>query len=620
MSNIFSRSVFINFYQIIAVVSLISLFNLSFFNPALVSNANAQSAEQKALAERFGINIDDIRENFGQQNNNQNRQNEDLLIEPPEKKEKEDLRKYLGFREDLKRFGEELFNSERKDFRIADDAQVPDDYLLGLGDQIIIQYYGAVTGDYIIEIDRDGKILLPKIGPVILNGLKLKEARELITTRVNTNLVGVNATVTVGKTKFINVFVAGNVIAPGVFAMPSLSRVTHAIYLAGGISELGTYRDIQVKRQGKLIGSLDLYDFLIYGDNSSDINLKPNDVILVGTSEKNLQVTGAVKRPGVFELKRDDDIADIIKIFGGYAPGADKENIIYSSLSSNKPNQVLNFTDIGKFQFFDGDAIFIKFKPTVFNSVNKANVDKLKSSAIKVYIEGEVNYPGSYLLKSGDRISDLVGRAGGVTEFAFLDGTVFTRETVRQREAFRARELAEQVRRQVVSSSQTQSTNRLDTEEVKFITEQLDNYTGIGRVIVDMPRALSGRQDSDLVLTDGDKIYVPTKSNTVTVFGEVRRQSSFVYNKRYAIEDYLTKAAGLTQLADEENIYIVKANGNIEIPRGGWFTFGSSKIISEGDTIIVPVNYDYRQSLPFWRDVISIVYQGAVAVAAINGL
>ena len=114
MSNIFSRSVFINFYQIIAVVSLISLFNLSFFNPALVSNANAQSAEQKALAERFGINIDDIRENFGQQNNNQNRQNEDLLIEPPEKKEKEDLRKYLGFREDLKRFGEELFNSEKR--------------------------------------------------------------------------------------------------------------------------------------------------------------------------------------------------------------------------------------------------------------------------------------------------------------------------------------------------------------------------------------------------------------------------------------------------------------------------------------------------------------------------
>ena len=209
-------------------------------------------------------------------------------------------------------------------------------------------------------------------------------------------------------------------------------------------------------------------------------------MILVGTSEKNLQVTGAVKRPGVFELKRDDDIADIIKIFGGYAPGADKENIIYSSLSSNKPNQVLNFTDIGKFQFFDGDAIFIKFKPTVFNIVNKSNVDKLKSSAIKVFIEGEVNYPGSYLLKPGERISDLVGRAGGVTNLLFWTG-LFLLGDSSPREAFRARELAEQVRRQVVSSSQTQSTNRLDTEEVKFITEQLDNYTGIGRVIVDMP-------------------------------------------------------------------------------------------------------------------------------------
>jgi polysaccharide export outer membrane protein len=155
---------------------------------------------------------------------------------------------------------------------------------------------------------------------------------------------------------------------------------------------------------------------------------------------------------------------------------------------------------------------------------------------------------------------------------------------------------------------------------VEFITEQLENYTGIGRVIIDLPRALAGRNDADLVLSDGDALFIPERSNTVTVFGEVRRQSSYVYNPRFEIEDYLTLAAGTTQLADEDNIYIVKANGNVAQPNGGWFKYGSDKLVSEGDTIIVPVDYNYRQSLPFWKDVISIVYQGAVAIAAIGGL
>ena len=165
----------------------------------------------------------------------------------------------------MERFGDQLFSSEREEFYIADDAQAPSDYLMGLGDQIIIQYYGAESGEFELEIDRNGSILLPKIGPVILNGLRFEEAKELIRSRVNSQLVGVNATISIGKTKFINVFVAGNVMAPGVYSMPALSRVTHALYLAGGITELGTYRDIKVKRNGKLVGNVDLYEFLIWG-------------------------------------------------------------------------------------------------------------------------------------------------------------------------------------------------------------------------------------------------------------------------------------------------------------------------------------------------------------------
>ena len=149
----------------------------------------------------------------------------------------------------MQRFGEQLFSSDRDDFFIADDAQAPEDYLLGLGDQIIVQYYGSEGGEYELEIDRSGSVLLPKIGPVKLNGLKFEDAKLLILSRVKNQLVGVNATISIGKTKYINVFVAGSVSAPGVYSMPALSRVTHALYLAGGIDKLGSFRNVEVKKE-----------------------------------------------------------------------------------------------------------------------------------------------------------------------------------------------------------------------------------------------------------------------------------------------------------------------------------------------------------------------------------
>ena len=600
---------------ILVVVSLIFSKFLGVFY-----DANAQTAQQIEMARQLGINIEEITGKFEEKETGIGQEYEDFMLDQEKTKEKKSLSSYLGFSEFEKRFGAEIFSNERDDYNIADDAQAPEDYVLGLGDQIIVQYYGAESDEFILEIDRSGSILLPKIGPIILNGLKLEDARKLIRSRVETQLVGVNATVTIGKTKFVNIFVAGNVNSPGVYSMPALSRVIHALYIAGGITELGTYRNIQVKRQGKIVGSVDLYDFLVNGDNSSDINLHPNDVVLVGPSKINIQIRGAAKRPGIYEVKNDEKIEDLINIFGGFAPGADIENVAYSSLIGGTSSGLINFNDNKKISFFDGDNLFIKFKPSSFVKINDNVKNNYKSSAVRVKIQGEVRFPGEYLLQNGEKISALIDRAGGLTEDAFLDGAVFTRENVRQREALRARELAEEVRRVVVSTSQTQSDQQFDATSFEFISEQLENYNGVGRVVVDINRALAGRGDADLKLLNGDALFVPTRSNTISVFGEVRRESSFVYNKKYAIDDYITLAAGMTRLADEDNIYIVRANGLVDIPSGNWFKFGASRVLREGDAIIVPVDYSYRAPLPFYRDVISIVYQGAVAIAAISGL
>ena len=600
---------------ILVVVSLIFSKSLGVY-----SDANAQTAQQIEMARQLGIDIEELKEGYNQKATGIGQEYEDFTIKKDNEVKKDSLSKYLGFTEFENRFGSELFSNDRDDYKIADDAQAPEDYVLGLGDQIIIQYYGADNGEFFLEIDRSGSILLPKIGPVILNGLKLEEARRLIRSRVEAQLVGVNATISIGKTKYINIFVAGNVNSPGVYSMPALSRVTHALYTAGGISDIGTYRNIQVKRQGKIVGSVDLYDFLINGDNSSDINLHPNDVVLVGSSEKNIQVRGAVKRPGIYELKDSDDVKKIINIFGGFAPGADKSNVSYSSLISETPTRILNFTDNKKFNFYDGDNLFVKYKPSSLVKINDAKKNVFKSSAVRVKIQGEVLYPGEYLLENGETLSSLVSRAGGVTKDAFLNGAVFTRENVRQREALRARQLADEVRRTVISTSQTQQVDQLNSTTFDFITGQLENYSGVGRVVINLSRALAGRADADIKILDGDALFIPTKSNTISVFGEVRRESSFIFNNQYSIDDYITMAAGITRLGDEDNIYIVRADGFVEMPTGNWFKFGASRVLREGDTIVVPVDYSYRAALPFWRDVISIVYQGAVAIAAISGL
>ena len=620
MTNIFTRKIISYSCKSLAALALICIFSQTFKSLSIFSGANAQSADQIEMARQLGIDIDDYIDKSQNYETSIGQQYEDFVIAPDDKDEPQNLSKYLGFSEFEDRYGSELFSNEREDYKIADDAQAPEDYILGLGDQIVIQYYGAENDEFILDIDRSGSILLPKIGPVMLNGLNLAEARSLIRSRVETQLVGVKATITVGNTKFINIFVAGNVISPGVYSMPALSRVTHALYTAGGISDLGTFRNIQVKRQGKIVGSVDLYDFLVNGDNSSDINLHPNDVVLVGPAKINIQVRGAVKRPGIYELIGNEDIKSLINIFGGFAPGADSENVSYSSLVSENPTNLISFEVNKKIKFYDGDNIFIKFKPSSFQKVNNTEKIKYLSSAVRVRVQGEVRFPGDYLLQNGERLSSLIERAGGLTEDAFLNGAVFTRENIRQREALRARELAEDVRRVVVSSSQTQEENQIDADNFTFISEQLESYNGVGRLIIDLPRALAGRSDADLKLLDGDALFIPTQSNTVSVFGEVRRESSFVHNKKYSIEDYITMAAGITRLADEDNIYIVKANGFVEMPTGNWFKFGGSRIVEQGDSIIVPVDYSYRAALPFWRDVISIVYQGAVAIAAISGL
>ena len=578
-------------------------------------------AQQEALAKQYGIDLSEI----------QGGGLESMLGVPGERLEQkepdslsetdEGLREIIGFRPELKRYGLDLFDAQVSTFAPTDDAPVPDNYLLGPGDQLIVQLFGGRNEEVNLEVSRAGSVNFPELGPITVAGLRFEDARNLIAERIRKQLVGVEGVISMGRLRAINVFMAGEVKVPGAYSVSALTTVTQALFVAGGPNETGSMRQIAVKRGGETVAIFDLYDLLIRGDARNDIRLQSGDVIFVPVYGSLMEVDGAVKRPAVFELRPGEGVADVIGFAGGLRPEANgREASLRVTAGDGALNQILDVASAQGVDISAGGYLLVPVAAQFFESRNQLISQRQEAIAIKVSIEGEVEFPGVYYVTSGERLSDLVRRAGGVRENGSLNGAVFTRESVRARERLRARELADMVRGSFTSSLMTSENRNFDIETIDFVTEELKDYDGIGRFVIDLPRALGGREDADIRLMEGDALYIPPATDIVSVFGEVRRASSHGYQANFDVDDYLKLAAGVTERGDESNIYIVKANGSVVLPETHLFSFMGNSQLAPGDTIIVPIDGSYKDALPFWRDVISIVYQGAVAVAAINGL
>jgi len=241
------------------------------------------------------------------------------------------------------------------------------------------------------------------------------------------------------------------------------------------------------------------------------------------------------------------------------------------------------------------------------------------NDSIEVF--GEVAFPGTYLIQRGETLSDVIKRAGGFTPDAFLEAAVFTREEVAKREAERAKAFAQDIRQTYASRMLTEETTTSTLADIAEITSVLDNFEGRGRLLIDLPLAVTGDPTADIEVMDGDTLTIPKRTKTVTVVGEVYQQGTHTYTQGNTLEDYLGLSAGLTARADDSAVYVIKANGSVAMLGNSWWRFGSSsQKLAPGDTIVVPVNSQYKESLATWRDVTQIVYQSMVSIAAVANL
>lgn len=300
--------------------------------------------------------------------------------------------------EGLKPFGYDLFEGVPSTFAPVKDIQVPMDYVVGPGDTMRIQLYGGDTASYTLTVERDGRIDFPKLGPISVSGMGFDAARRLIEGRVAQQLIGTRVSVTMGDLRSIRVFVLGEAEKPGSYSVSGLSTMTNALFVSGGVKKIGSLRNIQLKRNGRLVSVLDLYDLLLGGDTSADRQIMPGDVIFIPPIGETAAVYGAVRRGAIYELKSEKTIAQLVELAGGLTPDADGKLAQLERIKTSQLREMhainLNSNEGRNFELANGDKLHVPaIRPTLENSV---------------MLTGFVFRPGAFEYRAGMRLTDIL--------------------------------------------------------------------------------------------------------------------------------------------------------------------------------------------------------------------
>ncbi|WP_304638204.1 MULTISPECIES: SLBB domain-containing protein [Pseudoalteromonas] len=358
-------------------------------------------AQQEALAKQYGVDLSTI---TGKKSSTDQIEQEST-IQPRLEQEKEQLTDEERFApkvDEVKPFGYDLFAGEPTSFMPSENAAVPDTYLIGRGDTLNINFYGKESESYEVVVDREGRISIPNLSPVQVAGLTFAEVKELIKAKVEQEVIGIKAFVSVGKLRSIRVLVLGEAYKPGSYSVSSLTTVSHALFVSGGVSDIASLRNIQVKRAGKVVANFDLYDLLINGDSSNDIILKPGDVVFIPSVGSQVAVEGMVKRPAIFELKKGETATQLLKMAGGLKPQAYAKKAIVERFNNNNMKEVLSIDfSSNQINYTPRDGDRIRFNPVSFQYQNS------------ISLIGAVARPGHYQWHQGKHISDVLTSVRG---------------------------------------------------------------------------------------------------------------------------------------------------------------------------------------------------------------
>ena len=330
------------------------------------------------------------------------------------------------------------------------------------------------------------------------------------------------------------------------------------------------------------------------------------------------EITGEVKYPGIYPLSMSGNVSKLIDAAGGLLESA------YLSNAELTRSEIINGNAVKSPKSINLNKESSDYDNQLLKSKDRLNVLKIPAWQNNHIIElrGEFRFPGKYTIRRGDKLSDIIIRAGGYTKYASKDASLFTRNKLKILERQNLLKVAENLRMEIASKSLAQSkgSQMVDYQQAKLLLSDLTKVQPIGRLVVDL-NLIDTEQENDVLVEDGDVLIVPTKQNSINVIGQVQVATSHVFRKGTSVNDYINLSGGIKQQADDEKIYIIKANGSVEtLKEENWFAMGTTNSLAPGDTIVVPLDADYMDNITLWSTATQIVYQAAVALAAIAGL
>jgi protein involved in polysaccharide export with SLBB domain len=448
----------------------------------------------------------------------------------------------------LKVFGRDIFNNKLLSFEPNMNIATPQNYVLGPGDQVVIDIYGASQKSENLTVSPDGDITVPGYGPIHVAGLTVAGAQSKIRGTLGSRYASSSLKIGVGQTRSIMVNVMGEVKAPGTYTLSAFATVFHALYMAGGISDLGTLRNIKVFRGGRQVTVVDVYEYILNGRLAGNIRLQENDVIVVGPYECLVGIQGNVKRPMFYEMRPTESVAQIIKYAGGFTGDAYKKSVRLVRKSGERYSvHTVEEFDMSSFKLTDGDAI------TVDGMINRFEN--------MVEVKGAVFRPGQFELgKQITSVRSLIEAAGGLTEDAFTSrGVMYRMKEDRTLEA----------------------------------------------LSVDIAGIMAGSV-ADIPLKNEDVLFVPTQTERVserivTIQGEVFSPGTYQFADNETIEDLILRAGGLTDAASLVKVDVSRRirdpkalNAGQEISKNYSFSLKDGFVV-DGDKGFVLEPYDVVQ-------------------------
>lgn len=465
-------------------------------------------------------------------------------------------------------FGRNIFNNKNLTFESDMNVAIPQNYRLGPGDAVYIDIWGASEQSVTATVSPEGTITIEGCGPVNVNGLTVAQANQRVKGVMQRHYAGSNIQLTVGQTKTISVNVMGEVQNPGTYTLSAFATVFHALYMAGGTNDIGTLRNIKVYRGGKLISTVDIYDYILNGNLKGNVTLASDDVIAVDAYDCLVDITGKVKRPMVYEMKSNESLATLLKYAGGFAGDA-YEDVVHVVRKKGGRFSVYSLDEYSRadFHMCDGDSVAVDSTLNRYTNMVEA--------------KGAVMRPGKYQFGSSiTTVSQLLATAGGLAENAYAEHAI-----LRRRKADRSLE-----------------------------------------VLSINPRAIMDHTQPDVALQNEDELFVPDRTaaqeeRTLTIEGEVIYPGTYDFAENMSVEDLILQAGGLKDAASLVKVDVARRQRDKSAVTSSnnvaqMFSFkikDGFTIDGEKDFILEPFDEVYVRRSPDYVEQQHVTIQGEVA-------